>query len=219
MIQIKKFTFNVFAENTYIISNDKNEAIILDPGCSNAYEQTQLSEYIEKQGLTPIRLLNTHCHIDHVLGNDFVKEKYALKLEAHRNELPVLARVHEYAAMFGQEIDAQLPPEIFIEDQATFDFGDTRFKALLAPGHSPGSLCFYFENEKVVIAGDVLFKGSVGRYDLPGANGEDLYRSVTEVMMSLPDDVKVFSGHGPETTIGEERKSNPFINRQFFFGV
>jgi hydroxyacylglutathione hydrolase len=218
MILIKKFTFNVFAENTYVISNDEKEAIIIDPGCSNAYEQSQLSEYIEKQALTPIRLINTHCHIDHVLGNDFVKQKYRLKLEAHQNEIPVITRVHEYAAMFGQQIDKQTPPEIFIEDQATFDFGDTRFKALLAPGHSPGSLCFYFENEKVVIAGDVLFKGSVGRFDLPGANGEDLYRSVTEVLMTLPDDVKVFSGHGPETTIGDERKSNPFINRQFFFG-
>lgn len=219
MIQIKKFTFNMFAENTYVISNDKKEAIIFDPGCSNEYEQNQLSEYIDKLGLTPIRLINTHCHIDHVLGNDFVKEKYNLELEAHRNEVPILERVHQYAAMFGQEIGAQLPPEIFIEDQATFDFGDTVFKALLAPGHSPGSLCFYFEKEKIVIAGDVLFKGSVGRYDLPGANGEDLYRSITEVMMALPDDVKVFSGHGPETTIGEERKSNPFINREFFFGA
>jgi hydroxyacylglutathione hydrolase len=219
MIHVKKFTFNPFAENTYVLSNDSKDCIIVDPGCSNAYEQEQLISYIEKAGLKPVRLLNSHCHIDHVLGNDFIMAKYNLKLETHRNEIPVLARVHDYAAIFGVEIDEQKAPDLFLEHNDICNFGETYFRVLHAPGHSPGSICFYFEPEKIIICGDVLFKGSVGRYDLPSASGEDLYRSVTQVLMALPDDVVVFSGHGPETTIGDERRTNPFLKREFFFGA
>ncbi len=219
MITVKKFTFNPFAENTYVLSNSLKECIIVDPGCSNAYEQEQLIGYIEKSGLKPVRLLNSHCHIDHVLGNEFIKEKYNLLLEAHRNEIPVLKGVHDYAAVFGVALDEQKPIDKFLEHNEVSNFGDSYFRVLHAPGHSPGSICFYFEMEKIIICGDVLFKGSVGRYDLPGASGEELFRSVTEVLMALPDDILVYSGHGPETTIGEERKTNPFLKRSFFFGV
>lgn len=219
MLNIKKFTFNPFAENTYIVSNDQQECLIIDPGCSNAYEEDQLFSYIEKMKLNPIRLLNTHCHIDHVFGNDAVKTKYGLKLEAHSYEVEVLERVHLYAPMFGMDIQPQSAPDSFLVANQYLQFGNTAIKILFTPGHSPGSICFYFENEKIVISGDVLFKGSIGRHDLPGSNKDDLFKSLTTVMMALPDDVIVYSGHGPETSIKEEKASNPFLDEKFFFAI
>jgi len=217
MISIKKFTFNPFSENTYIISNSAKDCILIDPGCSNAYENEQVVNFIEKNQLTPVRLLNTHCHVDHIPGNAFLAEKYNLGLEIHPLEVPILASAPTYGPMFGFEVDEQPKPSHFLNHGDVESFGDLTFSVLHAPGHSPGSICFYFDTEKIVICGDVLFKGSVGRYDIPGANGEDLFRSVTEVMMALPDDVIVYSGHGPETTIGDERKTNPFLKKTFFF--
>ncbi len=217
MISLKQFTFNPFAENTYIIHNDAKECLIIDPGCSNAYEIEQVTNYIEKNGLTPVRLLNTHCHVDHIPGNPIMAEKYNLGLEIHALEENVLAQAPNYGPMFGIEIPSQPAVARFLKDGDVEAFGDNEFHVLHTPGHSPGSVCFYFPKAKIIVAGDVLFKGSVGRYDLPGSNGEDLFNSISKTLMALPDDVIVFSGHGPKTTIGEERKSNPFLNRAFFF--
>lgn len=217
MLTIKKFTFNPFQENTYVISNDAKDALIIDPGCHNAYEQEQFLDYIKNNDLKPVRLLNTHCHIDHIPGNLLVAKTFDLPLEMHELELDNLKRASSYGAMFGFNIEEQPENRVFLGEGEEFAFGDTSYKILFTPGHSVGSICFYFPNEKVIVSGDVLFKGSIGRYDLPGSNGEDLYKSLTEKMMALPDDVTVYSGHGMKTTIGEERKSNPFLNREFFF--
>lgn len=219
MLTIKKFTFNPFQENTYVISNEAKEALIIDPGCHNAYEQEQFWDYIKKNELRPLRLLNTHCHIDHIAGNTFVADTFGLPLEINELELDNLKRASSYGHLFGFDIDEQPEPHFTLTDGSEFTFGDTSFCVLFAPGHSKGSVCFYFPKEAVVISGDVLFKGSVGRYDLPGSNGEDLYNSVTNVLMKLPDNTVVYSGHGMKTAIGEERKSNPFLNRDFFFGM
>lgn len=217
MLTIKKFTFNPFQENSYIISNEAKEALIIDPGCHNAYEQEQFLDYIKNNDLKPVRLLNTHCHIDHIPGNPLVVRTFGLPLEIHPLELDNLNRAASYGSMFGFNIEAQPEPTVTLQDGAEFSFGDTSFSVIHAPGHSAGSVCFYFPKEAVIISGDVLFKGSVGRYDLPGSNGEDLYNSITTKMMKLPDNIAVYSGHGPKTSIGEERKSNPFLNRDFFF--
>lgn len=219
MLTIKKFTFNPFSENSYIISNDAKEALIIDPGCHNTYEQEQFLNYIKNVGLKPVRLLNTHCHIDHIPGNPLVARTFDLPLEIHPLEADNLNRAVTYGSMFGFQVEEQPEPQLSLIDGATFLFGDTSFSVLHTPGHSAGSVCFYFPKEAVIISGDVLFKGSVGRYDLPGSNGNDLYYSLTEVMMKLPDDVVVYSGHGIKTTIGEERAENPFLNRDFFFGM
>ncbi|HEY0262867.1 MAG TPA: MBL fold metallo-hydrolase [Chitinophagales bacterium] len=219
MLTIKKFTFNPFQENSYIIGNEAKEALLIDPGCHNAYEQEQFLDYIKNNDLKPVRLLNTHCHIDHIPGNPLVARTFGLPLEIHELELENLNRASTYGSMFGFNIEDQPEPQMTLHDGAQFTFGDTLFSVIHTPGHSVGSVCFYFPKEAVIISGDVLFKGSVGRYDLPGSNGEDLYNSITTKMMKLPDDVSVYSGHGMKTTIGEERKSNPFLNRDFFFGM
>ncbi|MBL7815115.1 MAG: MBL fold metallo-hydrolase [Saprospiraceae bacterium] len=213
MTQLKSFAFNPFSENTYVLFDDATkEAIIFDPGCYMSYERTMLTKFISDNQLVVKRLINTHCHLDHVFGNPFVSEKYNVSMECHRAELPVLARVEQAGMMFGTPCPPQEPPTHFIEDDATIQLGSIELRTILAPGHSPGSLCFYNEKDKFLIGGDVLFFGSIGRTDLPGGNHKQLIESIQTRLMPLPDDVKVYSGHGQPTTIGRERLHNPFLN-------
>lgn len=215
MSRIHKFTFNPFMENTYIVSDETKQCVIIDPGCSNDRERTELAEEIEVQGLEPVRLLNTHCHIDHIPGNKFIHDRYGLLPEIHEAELSWLRSATEYGKMFGFPLEASPLPKVFLNEGDIISFGNTTFSILFTPGHSPGSISFYNENEGYVLSGDVLFYGSIGRYDLPGSDGNTLYDSLTRKMMALPDQVKVYSGHGPETTIGHERSNNPFILQGF----
>ena len=213
MTQLKSFTFNPFSENTYIIFDDETrEAIVFDPGCYVNNERKMLAKYIDDNKLIVKRLINTHCHLDHVFGNPFVSETYNVELECHRAELPVLARVDAAGMMFGTPCPPQEAPTKFIEDGAIITLGCIELEAILAPGHSPGSLCFYDKKNKFLIGGDVLFFGSIGRTDLPGGNHRQLIESIETRLMPLPDDVKVYSGHGQPTTIGRERIYNPFLN-------
>jgi hydroxyacylglutathione hydrolase len=213
MTQVKSFTFNPFSENTFILFDDQSrEAIVLDPGCYTVNEQKQLQKFISDNQLTVKRLINTHCHLDHVFGNRFVEETYNVELEAHRAELPVLARAHIAGGMYGTPMPVQEPFSIFIEDNDEIQLGDATFKAILAPGHSPGSLCFYNEKEGFLIGGDVLFFQSIGRTDLPGGNSNQLIESILTRLFTLPDATKVYCGHGQPTTIGYERYNNPFLN-------
>ncbi|MCH2021510.1 MAG: MBL fold metallo-hydrolase [Saprospiraceae bacterium] len=214
MAQVHYFAFNPFSENTYIIYDESNECVILDPGCYTEAERQTLSNYINDNNLKPVRLINTHCHIDHVLGNYYVAEKYQLSLEIHEGEIPVLESVEMVAQMYGIPQVKKSPdpdPEKFISEGDLIEFGNTKLEALFTPGHSPASISFYCEEDNFLIGGDVLFQGSIGRTDLPGGNFDTLMKSITDKFMSLPDNVVVYSGHGNPTTIGVERKTNQFI--------
>jgi hydroxyacylglutathione hydrolase len=210
--QLKVFTFNPFSENTYILSDSvTKETIIFDPGCYTVNEKKMLKKYIDDNGFLVKRLINTHCHLDHVFGNTFVMESYGLELECHKNEKLVLERAHLAGDMFGVPFPPQAPPSVFIEDEDIIEIGSIKLQALLAPGHSPGSLCFYNDLEKYVIGGDVLFRGGIGRSDLPGGNHQQLLHSINTRLMILPEDVTVYSGHGSATSIGFEKYNNPFL--------
>ena len=218
MLKIHKLTFNPFSENTYVVADETKDCAIIDPGCCNDKERMELVNIIEANGLKPLLLLNTHCHIDHIPGNKFVFEKYGLLPEIHENELEIMHLAPQYGKFFGFDCPESPEPNKFLKPGDEVKLGNTTFKVLFTPGHSPGSISFNSEPDKAVISGDVLFYRSVGRFDLPESNGKDLYNSLVNVMMKLPDDVKVYSGHGPETTIGFERYNNPFIQDEASFG-
>jgi glyoxylase-like metal-dependent hydrolase (beta-lactamase superfamily II) len=212
MSTIKTFTFNPFQENSYLIYDETKQCIIIDPGCYTLAEKKRLSDFIAQQGLTPVRLLNTHCHLDHIFGNEYCEDKYNLSLEIHRGELPVLAAAPQSGQMFGVPTPKQRIPSKFIEQGDKISFGNTHFRVLFTPGHSPASICFYNELEDYIISGDVLFHESIGRYDLPGGNLNVLLHSIKTQLFTLPDETRVLSGHGMPTTIGHEKIYNPFIN-------
>lgn len=212
MAQVVCMTFNPFEENTYLIYDDTNACVIFDPGCYHAAEKAELQAKITELGLKPVRLINTHCHIDHVFGNRFVADTYNLPLEMHRGELPVLEAVPQIAGMYGIPYPEPSPmPEQFIEEGDIIKFGNTELEAIFTPGHSPASLSFFCAADNFLIAGDVLFQGSIGRTDLPGGNYSTLIHNIKTKLFPLGDEVTVYPGHGPSTTIGYERKTNPFL--------
>ena len=212
MTYVVGLTFNPFQENTYIVYDDTKSCVIFDPGCLQNAEQQALVDKINELGLTPVRLINTHCHLDHVFGNKFVSEKYQLPLEIHEGELQVLKAAPVAAQMYGIPYPELSPdPGSYIKEGEVIEFGETKLQALFTPGHSPASLSFYCEAAGFVIAGDVLFQGSIGRTDLPGGDYDTLIKSIREQMFTLPDNVEVYPGHGPSTTIGFEKKHNPFF--------
>lgn len=212
MIQVQKLVFNPFQENTYILFDDTKDCVIIDPGCYTHEEQNRLKAFIEGNGLNPVKLLNTHCHIDHVLGNYFVAKTYDLELEMHKEDLETLNSVPTYCHAYG--FDAyQLSPEpsVFLDEGDKIIFGNSSLEVIFCPGHAPGHVVFYNAEQKIVINGDVLFQGSYGRVDLPGGDFETLKKSITNKMFNLPDETIVYTGHGNETTIGQEKKSNPIL--------
>lgn len=217
MAHVAVFTFNPFQENTYVVYDDTKSCAIIDPGCFSKAEQEELSNFIETLGLKPTHLLNTHCHIDHILGNKFVQDKYGLPLRAHKGEIPVLKAGRISADMYNIPYEDSPEIEIFLEEGEMIKVGDTSYEVLFTPGHSPASVSYLNKEHKILIGGDVLFKGGVGRVDLPGGNGNTLMKSIIDQFMVLPDDIVVYSGHMGETTIGEERSSNPYI-RAFLNG-
>ncbi len=211
MLQVVSFMFNPFQENTYLLFDETAECVIFDPGCHTAAEQKILKDYIAQNNLTPVRLINTHCHIDHIFGNTFVANKYGLGLEIHKNELPLLEAAVYQGKMWGINVEPSPQPSRFLTEKDTIQFGNTTLEILFTPGHSPASLSFYCREAKIVIAGDVLFRESIGRTDLPGGNYQTLIYSIRTKLLTLDDDVIVYSGHGPSTTIGYERTHNPFL--------
>ncbi|MFM9837200.1 MAG: MBL fold metallo-hydrolase [Cyclobacteriaceae bacterium] len=210
MLSIQSFVFNPFSENTYVVFDETQEAVIIDPGCYEAEEKNELDEFIKAQGLKVKYLLNTHCHIDHVLGNDHVKGKYKIPFLTHRIEETVLRAVKSYAPNYGFAGYRETLPDQFLEEGNKVAFGNTQWKVLFLPGHSPGHIAFYDEKENIIFSGDVLFERSIGRTDLPGGNFETLIQSIHQKLFTLPDEVIVYSGHGATTTIGQEKISNPF---------
>ena len=211
MITVKSFTFNPFSENSYILSDETKACIIIDPGCFNESERNVLDSYISNEGLSPSRLINTHCHIDHVLGNKHVANKYGLGLEMHEKDMPLLNAVEISSTMYGVPYERSPEPSRFIEEGEQISFGNSSLEVLFVPGHAPGHIALVSHAQKFVISGDVLFRQSIGRVDLPGGNYDVLMQSITQKLFKLGDDYTVYSGHGPETTIGYEKKNNPFL--------
>lgn len=211
MTHQKRFEFNAFAENTYIIYNSDKEAAIIDPGCSTPEECKSMADFIKSEGLKPLLLLNTHCHIDHILGNHFVYSEYGLAPLLHRNELFLLQKLTEIAAFYGVDATASPEPLRFIEEHEKITLGDITLEVIYCPGHSPGGVCFYTAKEKKLWCGDVLFRESIGRTDLPGGDYDTLENNILTKLFVLPDDVEVFPGHGIPTTIGYEKRLNPFV--------
>ncbi len=211
MITIKQFTFNPVQENTYVLYNEENKALIIDPGCYFSNEENELKSFIEDNKLTPVQLLNTHCHLDHVFGNKFVATQYGLELYIHPEEEKMLKRAPESGQMWGLTFENYEGALHFLNEGDTIQLGNDVLEILLTPGHSPGSICFYNAAQKFIIGGDVLFYESIGRTDLPYGDHETLLTSIREKLFTLPDDVKVYNGHGRATTIGHEKKNNPFL--------
>lgn len=211
MISLKKFTFNPYQENTYVLYDESKACIIIDPGMYDGAEQNELVAFVKEKQLKPERLLNTHCHIDHVLGNKFVFDHWGLKPEFHQGELYILQAVAGYAPQMGMHYELSPEPTQFLPESGTIHFGESSLDLIFAPGHSPAHLCFYAKEENFLIGGDVLFYRSIGRTDLPGGNHQQLIRSIKENLFQLPDDCEVFPGHGSSTTIGFEKQHNPFL--------
>ncbi|MFB9865474.1 MBL fold metallo-hydrolase [Rufibacter immobilis] len=211
-LQLKSFTFNPFSENTYVLYDHTQECVVIDPGCSNKQEQQELQSFISANSLKVVRLLNTHCHIDHVLGNKFVSDTYGVPLEIHEADLEVLRAVPTYSTAYGFPQYQEVLPEKFLTEGENILFGETELQVLFTPGHAPGHVVFYHQESKNLIGGDVLFQRSIGRTDLPGGDYATLLESIRTKLFSLPDEVVVHPGHGPSTTIGEEKASNPFLS-------
>lgn len=211
MLQVKSFEFSPIQENTYILYNEFNSCIIIDPGCYFDDEKEILSNFIDKMKLTPKMLLNTHCHLDHVFGNKYVAEKYGLILRIHEGEKKVLEFAPASGLMYNMPFDNYTGELDFIKEGETITMDNDSLKVLLTPGHSPASLSFYDEKDGFVISGDALFKQSIGRTDLPGGDYDLLIESIQTQLLTLPDGTKVYSGHGPVTTIGDEKRNNPFL--------
>lgn len=211
MLHIQPFTFNPFQENTYILYNDRGSCIIIDPGCSSPAERDRLTTFIDQKRLQPRLLINTHCHIDHVLGLEFIFRSYGLALHMHAADQPVLDHAPAAGLMFGVPYENFTGGINYLEDDTTVGLEDDELKIIFTPGHSPGSISLYNEKQGFLISGDVLFNRSIGRTDLPGGDFDTLIASIRERLFVLPDDTKVYSGHGPSTTIGEEKRENPFL--------
>ena len=212
MSSVKIFQNNPFQENTCLLYDETGECAIIDPGMDTAAEQNVVVNFIRDNGLKPVLLLNTHCHIDHVLGNKFVFDQYGLKPRFHEGELPVLESVSTYAPSMGIRYELSPLPDVYLPENGTIHFGNTELELIFAPGHSPAHLCFYDKRDNLLIGGDVLFRNSIGRTDLPGGNFKQLVENINRKLFVLPGNCTVYPGHGPATTIGYEKEHNPFLN-------
>lgn len=212
MINVKTFTFNPFSENTYVLHDQETlKAVVVDPGCYERNEQDTLDAYIKELNLKVEKILNTHCHIDHVLGNAWAKEKYGVKLYIHKQDEATLRSVETYAPVYGFSNYQPSQADHFLEEGDTISLGKSSLEVLFVPGHAPGHIAFYNSEQGFCINGDCLFQGSIGRTDLPGGDFDTLISSIQEKLYSLPDQTVIYCGHGPETSIGHEKKYNPFV--------
>jgi glyoxylase-like metal-dependent hydrolase (beta-lactamase superfamily II) len=212
MIQISTFTFNSFGVNTYLLYDETNECLIIDPACQYTQEEQELSDFIEANRLKPVRMINTHAHIDHILGNTFVCEKYNLKPEAHIAGLKFYEIAPSSGSVFGISVGKVIMPVDFLKEGDIVKIGNFSLKVLYTPGHADGSICLVNDEDSFVITGDVLFQESIGRTDLPTGNLDKLLESIRLKLFTLPDQYIVYPGHGPTTTIGFEKRNNPFIS-------
>lgn len=212
MTIVKTFTFNPFQVNTYLIYNETKECVIIDAACIDKQEEAELETFITVNNLKPVLLLSTHTHVDHIPGNCFVMEKYKIPYKIHEEGLQFVRSAKGYALGFGFPLENVALPTDYIKDKEIISSGGIQLEVLYTPGHANGSVCFYNKPDNYVIVGDVLFNGSIGRSDFPTGNHEMLIKSINERLFTLPDNTKVYSGHGPATTIGFEKRNNPFFN-------
>lgn len=213
MSQVQCFTFGPFQENTYVLYDGSKECVIIDPGCYSAREEQILLSWINDNKLVPKHLINTHAHIDHILGNAFVCKTFSLKPMLHAKELVILQEMSPRAAiMYGMNYTPSPDPEAFIEEGDVISFGQSQLNVLFTPGHAPGHVVLVNKNDGYVVNGDVLFQGSVGRTDLPYCNYNDLENSILTKLYTLPDNYVVYTGHGNPTKIGIEKRTNPFVS-------
>jgi glyoxylase-like metal-dependent hydrolase (beta-lactamase superfamily II) len=210
-MDIKSFVFNAFYENTYLLSSSNLETLVLDPGCYEDFEKKELTDFIKTNKLKPIAIINTHCHIDHVLGNDYLKKLYNIPLWIPATEKNLLKSVSTYAPTMGIQDYQEAQPDKLLSEKDVITFGSEKLEILYAPGHSEGHLMFYHAADKCLMAGDVIFRESIGRTDLPGGNFKTLEESIKNQVYTLPEAVKIYPGHGPSTTVGHEKKHNPFV--------
>lgn len=212
-MKIQKFTFNPFLENTYLIWDEETlEAAIIDPGMSESYEEDELTSFIKQNSLKIVYLINTHCHIDHILGCGFIKSKYNPVYYMPKGDLELFNNAENQANMFNVTLNKPPEPEKFLSEDLELKLGKESISLLFTPGHSPGEFCLYMKDSSICISGDVLFNESIGRTDLPGGNYEVLLDSIRNKLLALPNDVEIYPGHGEKSTIGYERVHNPFLN-------
>jgi len=213
MINVKKFTFNSFGENTYVLWDENSkETMIVDPGCSDSYEENELEKFISSNQLNIKYLVNTHCHIDHIFGCSYIKDKYKVPYYAPEKDVILIRNIDKQAESCGVEFSANPPlPDFFLTEDLKLKLGDSVPVFLFTPGHSPGGYCIYFPEDNFCITGDVLFQNSIGRYDLWGGSAEMLYNSIKTKLLILPDNTVIYPGHGDESTLVLEKKHNPFL--------
>jgi glyoxylase-like metal-dependent hydrolase (beta-lactamase superfamily II) len=211
MLKIKSFVFSPIQENTYLLYNEFNNCIVIDPGCYFDAEKEQLTQFIKELGLKPVMLLNTHCHLDHIFGNKYIADTYGLVAQIHPNEKAVLEYAPVSALMYDLPFDVYTGEFIYLKEGDTIKLDKDELTVIEAPGHSPGHICFYSAAQHFLIGGDVLFNRSIGRTDLPGGNHQQLINNIKEKLFVLPEETIVFSGHGATTTIGEEKRENPYL--------
>ena len=211
MTKVYQLTYGPFAENTYVIADDDLNAVIIDPGMYHPEENVRFFEFINSYQLKPCRLLLTHAHLDHVFGVNWVNKTYELTPEIHNDDQIVYDSAEVVAKQYGLNMNKLVPSNISLVHNEVFKFGGSEFRIIHTPGHSPGSVCFGNDNEGYIISGDVLFQGSIGRTDLPGGDYNVLMKSINEYIINLAGDTIIYSGHGPVTTVGQEKVSNPFL--------
>ena len=213
MLFVKSFIFNSIQVNTYVVHNEKKDCVIIDAGNLEPYEDAMITRYIDESHLKPLMLLNTHSHIDHVMGNKMLADKYHIELAASPVEKPFYDKVWAYATAFGLNFtqDRCLTPTIDLADGQIIKIGNDELKVLYTPGHAPGHVCFYDAKDGIIFTGDTLFYRGIGRCDLPGGNYHQIENSLREVLYKLPDDTICYCGHGPQTRIGDEKRNNPEI--------
>lgn len=211
MIKVEKFVVNPLGENSFILSDETGECIFVDPGFFYEEEHKEIKVYIKENNLTPVKITNTHCHFDHIMGVEFVRNEYNIPFQAHAEDAFWVEKAIDQGKMFGFEMKPVAPIDNFLSENEIIEFGNSSLEIIHIPGHSPGHIVFYSKPEKILIAGDVLFYGSIGRTDLPGGNHGDLISNIRTKLFKLPNNTKVFCGHGPETTLGFEKNNNPFL--------
>ncbi len=211
MIKIEKFVVNPLGENSFVLSDETGDAIFIDPGFYFDEEHREIKDYIHSNNFTPVKIVNTHCHFDHIMGVEFIRNEYGIPFYAHSEDSFWVEKVATQSKMYGFEMNSVEPVDKFLVEKEKVKFGNSQLEVIHIPGHSPGHVVLYSKNDNFLVAGDVLFHGSIGRTDLPGGDYNTLISNIKSKLFLLPDDTKVYCGHGPETTIGFEKNNNPFL--------
>ena len=210
-MEIKTFHFNPIMVNTYILSDETGEAVIVDPGNCQIYEDEQIRDYVVSKNLKIKYLINTHPHIDHIAGNPWCVAEYHPQVLLHEAGMPIYKKAYAYAAAFGLDVEKMPEPNQYLKEGDVVTFGNQQLKVFYTPGHCDGSICLYSADNKLIFTGDLIFELSVGRSDLPTGNEALLQQSIREKILTLDDEVMILSGHGDPTTVGRERKGNPYL--------